>query len=422
MSFEYVPLGKAVILNPRLKIKKESLADFVEMADLRPGERWVRSSTSKEVGGGSRFQTGDTLFARITPCLENGKIAQYRSEADDVAFGSTEFIVMRGREGVSINDYVTFLARSGEFRAKAESLMSGTSGRQRVSLEALANHEVVLPPLQVQEQVADLLNPLDEKIELNHQTARTLEELAERLFKSWFVDFDPVRAKMAGRQPVHMPSETAALFPEKLVDSPLGPIPEGWEFQSLDDLAEFVNGKNFTKNATGGGRMVMRIAELNSGPGGRTVWNDVETDEKHIANPGDIVFAWSGSLGVYRWYRNPALINQHIFKVIPKTGVSEAFSYQAVLGLIEEFRQIAAAKAVTMGHIKRSDLKDNGLYLPSSQDLIGAYSEIASPMWDRALMLEQESETLAALRDRLLPKLISGEIRVPEAQESAEEA
>lgn len=286
-----------------------------------------------------------------------------------------------------------------------------------INLRDLKTVDVPLPPLETQRQISSLLGALDDKIELNRQTARTLEELAQRLFKSWFVDFDPVRAKMAGRKPAHTPPEIADLFPERLVDSPLGPIPEGWEFRPLADFADFVNGKNFTKNASGDGRMVVRIAELNSGPGARTVWNDADADEKYIAEPGSILFAWSGSLGVYRWYRDSALINQHIFKVIPHDGISKAFCFQAVQHLIEEFRQIAAAKAVTMGHIKRSDLKEHGLHIPSEPQLVAAFSEIASPLWKRALLLEQECETLAQLRDRLLPKLISGEIRVPKFED-----
>jgi len=283
-----------------------------------------------------------------------------------------------------------------------------------VNRNHLHQAEVSIPPLKTQRKIAETLSTIDHKIELNHKTARTLEELAQRLFKSWFVDFDPVRAKMAGRQPAHTPPEIADLFPDRLIDSPLGPIPEGWGFRPLVDFADFVNGKNFTKNASGDGRMVIRIAELNSGPGARTVWNNTDADEKYIAEPGSILFAWSGSLGVYRWYRDSALINQHIFKVIPHDGISKAFCFQAVQHLIEEFRQIAAAKAVTMGHIKRSDLKEHGLHVPPDDQLIDAFSEIASGLWERALLLEQECETLTQLRDRLLPKLISGEIRVPD--------
>ena len=317
--------------------------------------------------------------------------------------------------------FLYYFLQSHYFKEHLEGVIGG-SAQPNASAKALSSAIIDIPPLKEQRAISSVLGALDDKIELNRQTARTLEELAQRLFKSWFVDFDPVRAKMAGRQPAHTPPEIADLFPDRLVDSPLGPIPEGWEFRPLADFADFVNGKNFTKNASGDGQMVIRIAELNSGPGARTVWNDVDADEKYVAEPGSILFAWSGSLGVYRWYRDSALINQHIFKVIPHDGISKAFCFQALQHLIEEFRQIAASKAVTMGHIKRSDLKEHGLYVPPDFRLVAAFSEIASPLWERALLLEQECETLAQLRDRLLPKLISGEIRVPEPEKMAEEA
>ena len=160
------------------------------------------------------------------------------------------------------------------------------------------------------------VRPLDDKIELNRQMNRTLEELAGALFRAWFVDFEPVVAKAAGRAPFGLAPAVAALFPAAFTDSELGPIPLGWRVGCIADLARYVNGRAFTKGATGTGRMVIRIAELNSGPGGSTVYHDIAAAPENIAHPGDLLFAWSGSLDVYRWHRDEALVNQHIFKVI----------------------------------------------------------------------------------------------------------
>ena len=129
---------------------------------------------------------------------------------------------------------------------------------------------------------------------------RTLEELATTLFRSWFVDFDPVVAKGAGRKPVHLRSAVGALFPAHFQDSEVGPIPHGWETHSVEDLAQYVNGRAFTKGASGKGRRVIRIAELNSGPGVSTIYSDIDIAPEHVAQPGDLLFAWSGSLDVYR--------------------------------------------------------------------------------------------------------------------------
>ncbi|MCL4852481.1 MAG: restriction endonuclease subunit S, partial [Bryobacteraceae bacterium] len=184
-----------------------------------------------------RFRDGDTLIARITPCLENGKTAYVTSLGDGVVgHGSTEFIVLSGREGVSDNLFAYYLARSDSFRAYAIGHMEGTSGRQRVPTDAIARFVVDLPPLDEQRAIAGTLGALDDKIELNRRMNRTLEEIARAIFRSWFVDFDPVRAKAAGRQPAGLDAETAALFPDAFEDSELGPIPAGWCVRPLSEV------------------------------------------------------------------------------------------------------------------------------------------------------------------------------------------
>jgi len=168
---------------------------------------------------------------------------------------------------------------------------------------------VLWPPIEEQKAIAHILGTLDDKIESNRRMNETLDRMARAIFKSWFVDFDPVRAKAEGRKPPGLDPATAALFPDSFNDSPLGPIPAGWRLGSIADIARYVNGRNFTKDATGSGRMVIRIAELNSGPGSSTVYNDIEASAENTAYPDDILFAWSGSLNVYRWHRDEALIN-----------------------------------------------------------------------------------------------------------------
>ena len=145
------------------------------------------------------------MLARITPCLENGKIARYTADADadsNVGNGSTEFIVVRGRPGVTDTEYAFYVTRSQLVRTYAIGQMTGTSGRQRVPPASLAHLDVVVPSLSEQRAIAHILGTLDDKIELNRRMNETLEAMARALFKSWFVDFDPVRAKMKGRHGV----------------------------------------------------------------------------------------------------------------------------------------------------------------------------------------------------------------------------
>ena len=163
--------------------------------------------------------------------------------------------------------------------------------------------------------------------------------------------------------------------------------------------------------------MVIRIAELNSGPGGSTVYNDIEVPEDKTARPGDILMSWSGSLGVYRWRLDEAIVNQHIYKVIP-TDYPAWLVFDRVDAVIEVFQAIAKDKATTMGHIQRGDLESTMVQIPTSDRLVDLDGAL-DPLWQRLLVLEQESIRLAALRDALLPELLSGRLGVPGATEEA---
>ena len=229
--------GDAFEVNPRVTLKKDRHYPFVEMSELTPGVRSVVPSQRRSFqGGGSRFEVGDTLMARITPSLENGKIARYLATGPEcVGHGSTEFIVIRGRSGVSDTGFAYYVTLSDSVRTSAIAQMSGTSGRQRVPVEALKALPVAVPGLAEQRTIARVLGALDDRIESNRRMNETLAAMARALFKSWFVDFDPVRAKMAGRD-TGLPPEIADLFPSRLVDSELGPIPQGWTIAPLPEI------------------------------------------------------------------------------------------------------------------------------------------------------------------------------------------
>lgn len=178
-----------------------------------------------------------------------------------------------------------------------------------------------------------------------------------------------------------------------------------------------MNGGAYTKGATGTGRVVIRIAELNSGIGTSTVYNDLEVPDNKVARAGDVLMSWSGSLTVARWYRDDAIVNQHIFKVIPSNDVHVWAVACAVQTKLDQFREIAAGKATTMGHIKRSDL-DAPVAWPEISDRL---NDLGTALWDRALAAERENMRLADTRDKLLPLLMSGKITVKDAEKAVEE-
>ncbi len=164
-----VPFSEAVLINPPVRLERSELYPFVDMAAVDAGSRSVNSAEEREFkGGGSRFQDGDTLMARITPCLENRKIARYSApDTAGLGHGSTEFIVLRGRPNVTDNDFAYYLTQWEEVRNYAIGQMIGTSGRQRVPVDSLDHLTVPLPPLAEQRAIAHVLGTLDDKIELN---------------------------------------------------------------------------------------------------------------------------------------------------------------------------------------------------------------------------------------------------------------
>ena len=184
-----VKLSDIVIINPGVDEDHILGNKFVPMDLVRPFCRDVAGYNTRLHSSGAKFQNGDVLLARITPCLENGKTAFVNFlNSSEAGSGSTEFIVMRAINGVADNRYVYYLATSADFRDYAIKSMVGTSGRQRVQIDALADYELDLPDLDTQKKIADTLNAFDDKIELNRQMNETLEEMGRSLFRHYFID------------------------------------------------------------------------------------------------------------------------------------------------------------------------------------------------------------------------------------------
>ena len=185
-------LSDVIDINPRESIAKGAIAKRVSMDILQPFCRDVPGYTLEEYRGGTKFRNGDTIMARITPCLENGKTAQVRIlEEDEVAFGSTEYIVFRSKCAVTDPNYVYYLVCSPAVREPAIKSMVGSSGRQRVQTDVVASLEIDLPDIEVQKKISGILSAIDNKIEMNNKINENLQEQAQALFKSWFIDLDP---------------------------------------------------------------------------------------------------------------------------------------------------------------------------------------------------------------------------------------
>ena len=197
MAFALTKISDIIEFNPSEKIAKNKVCKKVPMEYLQPFTRQISGYEEAPYSGGTKFRNNDTIMARITPCLENGKTAFVKIFAEnEVAFGSTEYIVMRAIPGVSDPLFVYYLATSPAFRKAAIKSMVGSSGRQRVQQDVLENLELTLPDYETQVRIAKILSAFDDKIELNAKINHNLEEQAKAIFKSWFVDFEPFNGKM----------------------------------------------------------------------------------------------------------------------------------------------------------------------------------------------------------------------------------
>ena len=283
-----------------------------------------------------------------------------------------------------------------------------------INLSVLRSLPLPLPPLPEQRAIAHILGTLDNKIELNRRMSETLEAMARTLFKSWFVDFDAVRAKAEGRwKPGQslpgLPANLFDLFSDRLVDSELGEIPEGWEERALDEIADYVNGAACQKYAIRDGEAglpVIKIRELNQGVSEQTDRVRRDFPEQHRANDGDVLFSWSGTLLCKIWTGGTGFVNQHVFKVSSDEYPRWLYLYWTQHHL-DVFRGVAADKATTMGHIKREHLRNAKALVPPN-DLLDAMTTNLEPFVQRQIQIDLESRDLERMRDALLPKLISG--------------
>ena len=300
-----------------------------------------------------------------------------------------------------------------------EQFHSYTNGVTRFGLRKadIGLVQIPLPALAEQRKIAGILGTLDDKIELNRRMNETLEAMARALFKSWFVDFEPVRAKMEGHwrrgeSLPGFPAELYDLFPDTLVDSELGEIPEGWEVKPLDSIASFLNGLALQKYPTKGGPTlpVIKIAQLRAGQTTGADLASADLPKQYIVQDGDVLFSWSGSLLLDLWTGGSGALNQHLFKVTSEK-FPKWFYYYWIQRYLSEFRDIAADKATTMGHIQRRHLHDALTIVPGTS-VLKAMNRSMQPLMDRSLAFKLGSRSAADQRDKLLPMLVTGKIQV----------
>lgn len=409
-----VRLGDVIDFNPKETLKKNTMSKYVEMAQLQCFARNIIGYSFKEYKGGTKFRNGDTLLARITPCLENGKTAFVDIlEEDEVGFGSTEYIVLRKKEGYTDENYIFYLAISDLFRQIAIKSMTGTSGRQRVQTEVLKNSEIVIPEVNIQKKIASILSLLDEKIELNRKINQNLEETAQTLFKRWFIDFE-------------FPNEEGKPYKSsggKMIESEIGKIPEGWRVGKLGELIKIQNGyafksKDFLNKGDIGIIKIKNISNkiidiLNTD----FISNDIckEVEDKYLVNNGDILIAMTGAeigkIGIVPQNNKQLYLNQRVGKIVEVMNGGKEYSYFHLNQ--KKYQELIFLKSSgsAQPNISASEIENIEIIFPTL-NLLNKFKDLTTENFFKIIYNLGEIEYLLKIRDYLLPRLMNGEISV----------
>ena len=354
-----------------------------------------------------------------------GKVAEFKHEG--LYFINQRVGALRPKPTAEIDiSCCSYFLSSGGFQNRFIAIATSSGGQANLSPDQILNEKIALPSIRNQKAIGDILNALDDKIENNRQMNETLEEIAFSIFKSWFVDFDPVQAKVAGNTPAHMDAKTAALFPSSFGDDGL---PKSWREEPLYNIATFINGaayKNMHFCDPKDGLPVIKIAELKYGISSQTKFTNTDLGEKYKISTGEIFFAWSGSpqtsINTFIWPYGNGWLNQHIFAVKENGFASLAYIYFQLKVLNPKFIEIATDKQTTgLGHVTVKDMKEM-LIISPPDEVRECFEQIANSLFEKIKLNLSNSQTLTELRDTLLPKLMSGEIRLKDAEREVEAA
>lgn len=318
------------------------------------------------------------------------------------------------------NRYLKYYFDSNKFQEILAAWSGAGSTRAYLGITAQRKLPIVVPPIEIQLCMSSILAALDDRIALLRETNATLEAIAQALFKSWFVDFDPVRAKAEARAPEGLSAEIAGLFPRVFDTSASEPIPQGWERKSIYDLSKVIYGAPFASkkfNTEQRGLPLIRIRDLRDERPG--VYTDEVHPKGYMTQPGDIVVGMDGEFRAYLWGGEPAWLNQRVCVFQPGNDVPSAFVHLSIKPLLAAVE--ASETATTVIHLGKNDIDRFRVLVPSA-DVLRAFAKVADPLYAKIVQGKQTLASLSSLRDTLLPRLISGKLRLLEAEALLQDA
>jgi type I restriction enzyme S subunit len=385
---------------------------------VKSGTRWVYPAQERpSIGSGSKFAPGDTLFARITPCLENGKIAQYAG--DRPGMGSTEFFVLRARPNIADPAYVYYFSQKRELRSAAEKSMSGASGRQRALISSLSEFDCAFPPLPTQQRIAGILSAYDELIENSQKRIKILESMARALYREWFVHF-----RFPGFEN------------HPRVASAHGEIPQGWEVKKLESLIEFHIGGGWGKDTADDDHTqpawVIRGTDIPAARSSQVTgvphrFHTVSNLRTRKLSVGDILFEVSGGSKGQPVGRT-LIITTELLSSLDGDVICASFCKRIhpkadVYG--SELLYLSFLDGYESGEIEKYQVQSTGIsnfkwteYIANIERVIppeqlrSQFQSIVAPLFSQIATIGLSIENLRRTRDLLLPRLLSGQIDV----------
>lgn len=392
---------ECVDLNPKITITKGQIYPFVEMANVNTCYRSPDNVDEKPFDSGVKFQDGDTVIARISPCLQNGK--SFYCQNIGTGFGSTEYLVFRPKDDSVDSMYLYYFMMTDFIKLSMINSMTGATGRQRVNNDVFNDIEVCFPNIDIQRKIGEILSAYDNLIENNQKQINLLEEAAQRLYKEWFVD-------------LHFPGYEDVEI--------VAGVPEGWKWTPFSDAFDYIRGRSYTSKqlVEQGGIMMANLKNIDSFGGYKR-----RAEKRYIGNykddqilhPGDIVMGVTDMTKERRLVGHVAFIpdlgeemtfSMDLIKLIPKL-VTHSYLYSAMRFGYYSRNISQLANGVNVLHLKPDSMMNMEMLIPST-NVMNKYELIFDAYNNRIDLLEKQIEFAKEARDRLLPKLMSGEIEV----------
>jgi type I restriction enzyme S subunit len=426
-EWQLLELSELLKIKPRNGLYKSSEFQgkgnrWVKMKDVY-GTDFIRNQAMEQIVVSSdeinKFgcEDGDLLFGRTSLTLEGiGDCALVCNVPDTPIFESNLFRLRFALDKANPRFYFYFF-KSVRGKEAIQSIAKQTAATS-ITASDLINLHVPCPSLQTQNEIAAFLGCIDDRISLLRETNTNLEAIAQALFKSWFVDFDPVHAKMQGRAPEGMDEATAALFPDSFEESELGTLPKGWSVASIYDVAKVIYGAPFASKqfkSEPPGKPLVRIRDLKDERPG--VYTEEIHPKGYLLQPGDITVGMDGEFRAYVWGGEEAWLNQRVCVFQPEKGANSVFVRLSIAPLLAAVE--ASETATTVIHLGKNDIDRFKINHPGNL-VLAAFASLTTPIYQRIVGNKQMIQNLAGLRDTLLPRLISGQLSVTQATVEAD--